>query len=82
MTNSTITTAARRITRELNSLPAHTTVAFDADGKVIDRVYGQHVDVSRLDGAAHILPSRTDSRLGTRWTHADAQAAIDGTDQP
>jgi hypothetical protein len=71
-----ITTAARRISRELNSCPANTTVAFDQHGHVTGRVYGQGVDASHLIGAL-ILPSRTDSRLRTRWTQADAQHALD-----
>lgn len=68
-----ITTTARRIARALNAYPADVRVAFDADGRELDREYGP--SQGRLDGA-HILPSRPDSR-GGRWTQRTVQDALD-----
>lgn len=81
MTNTAITTTARRIARELNSLPAHFWVAFDADGHVLDRSYGQDVDHSHLwksEGVAQVVPSRPDA-FGHRWDQRGVQAYLDET---
>lgn len=78
----TISTTARRITRELNSNPDHTTIAFDRDGNVVGRIVGQGVDISALDGSAYILSSRfgVPGRGPARWTQAQVQAALDEQD--
>lgn len=79
MHTSEITTAARRITRELNSRPLHFRVAFDVDGHILGAVFGQNVDASglgKLEGVAHVLPSRPDS-FGGRWSQRTVQDFLD-----
>lgn len=79
MTQPEITTAARRIARELNDRPAHTRLYFDTDGHVVHAVTGQNVNgwTDAQEGDyAHEFWSRPDS-FGGRWNQRSVQDAID-----
>lgn len=76
MPQDSITTAGRRIVRELNSRPQHYWCYFDKDGRVVAAVYGQNVDRSGVTGYVHDFPSRPDS-FGHRWTQRVVQRHLD-----
>lgn len=69
-----ISTAARRITRYLNSAGQHWAIGFTNEGRADGHVYGQNVDVSEL--ADCYIMFRTFNR-GGRYTQRQVQFALD-----
>ncbi|SRR5258706_8246774 len=89
MTNtaaSPISTAARRIQRELrdchrrSSLPV--TVTFDTDGRVTDRVYGQNVSLTGMGNPGDTLWHSGPITLADVQCYLDARAAAAAIDRP
>jgi hypothetical protein len=80
MTQTAITTAARRITRTLNTAPASAVITFDKDGHEIGRVYGNHVNVHP---GAYLMGARWYETViqPERWTHARVQAVMTDQDE-
>ncbi|WP_328384445.1 hypothetical protein OHQ88_33635 (plasmid) [Micromonospora zamorensis] len=77
----TITTAARRMTRELNQQSAGWRCYFDADGHLVQRIYGPEPYGPRRDEYVHGFVAHQEPNVQGaplhRWTWREVQKAID-----
>lgn len=76
-TATPITTAARRITREVNATVAETRVWFDAEGHVVDTTPAGMWHTNPADAPVAVLTLRGQRRTPERMTQREAQDLLD-----
>lgn len=76
-TATPITTAARRIAREVNATVAETRIWFDAEGRVVDITPAGMWHTNPADVPAAVLALRGQRRTPERMTHREAQDLLD-----
>ena len=75
--NTLITTAARRITREVNSTVPETRIWFDAEGHVVDTTPADMWYIDPADAPVAVLTLRGQRRTPERMTYREAQDLLD-----
>lgn len=76
-TNTPITTAARRITREVNATVAELRISFDAEGHVVDTTPADMWYINPADAPVAVLTLQGQRRTPERMTQREAQDLLD-----